>query len=162
MGYGKSATGNTILNGTFFTEGEDVRAVTTELKSASKNGITIIDCPGFCDPRDATIFHKEFLKNREFILNGFVPLHGFLFLVKFDNDQTSAFIKAAQKFVKSFGSKGVKSLVLICIQSNPKRRYSEADLRKILTESVGYKFLLGKNKNLIKMKSSGFELINLI
>ena len=148
LGYGKSSTGNYLLQDSVFTEGDDARPVTTSAKmSISNSGLKIVDCPGFCDPRDEIVLQREFIKNKTFFLNQ-VPISAFIFVVKFDQDKSNSFLEAAKMFVKSFGSRGLKSLMLLCIQSNPKRRFSNEDFRKILTQSDGYKYMLEKNENL--------------
>ena len=50
-------------------------------------------------------------------------------------------------FIDSFGSKGLQSVVLFCIQSNPKRRFSNEEFHKILNESDAYRLMLHTNEN---------------
>jgi hypothetical protein len=145
IGYGKSTTGCTLLrkrNG--FTSGSDIQRVTGVLRSqVGTNGILVIDSPGVGDASDDTVFQEQFLKNKNYLLN-ILPIDAFILIIKFDENQSRGFFLAAQQYFRYFGRMGIKSLMILCIQGNPKRIYSNEDFRKIFLTTDGYKFLLEK------------------
>jgi hypothetical protein len=146
IGYGKSTTGCTLLRKrNAFTSGSDIQRVTGVLRSqVGTNGMLVIDSPGVGDASDDTVFQEQFLKNKNYLLN-ILPIDAFILIIKFDENQSGGFFLAAQQYFRYFGRMGIKSLMILCIQGNPKRIYSNEDFRKIFLTTDGYKFLLEKN-----------------
>jgi len=128
MGYGKSTTGNKLCGDDVFTIGSDVTRITTSIQyQETSANLTIVDCPGFGDPVDETIFYVEFLKRKEYFLE-LVPIDAFILVIKFDQNISSSFLDAAKQYVQVFGTAGIKSLMILCIQGSEKRRYSKGEL----------------------------------
>lgn len=146
VGNGKSTTGNNLLHQNVFTSGRDVAAITRVIQKGENENLAVIDCPGFGDHFDESLFYREFLRNEERFLQ-IAPIDAFLMLIKFDIDSSEGFFYAARDFVSSFGAPGIISLVLVCIQSNPKRRFGNADFERVLKNSDGYRFLKRENEN---------------
>jgi hypothetical protein len=146
IGYGKSTTGCTLLRKrNAFTSGSDMQRVTGVLRShLGTNGWLVIDSPGVGDASDDTVFQEQFLKNEKYLLS-ILPIDAFVLIIKFDEDQSRGFFLAAQQYFRYFGRLGIKSLIILCIQGNQKRIYSDEDFRKIFLNTDGYKFLLEKN-----------------
>ncbi len=143
MGNGKSTTGNNLLGGNMFTSGNDSVSVTksislmtsgnftflTETSLMTSGDLTVVDCPGFGDPSNETIFFRSFLNKKEQLLNA-APIDAFVLVTKIDGDESGAFLQTAEHFVKSFGKPALKSLIILCIQGNPARRYSDSEFEK--------------------------------
>ena len=146
MGNGKSTTANKLSNSNSFTTGYDDRTVTQSVRIKSHQNVISIDCPGFGDPTNENLFLNQFLAKRSDLLAK-VPISAFVLVVKFDRNQCRAFHESAKKFVRCFGSEGIKSLVILCIQGNPARRYSDDEFQEIFAESEGARFLFRKNNS---------------
>lgn len=148
MGYGKSTTGNKLCGDDCFTVGNDISRITKSIKFQKTNAdLTVIDCPGFGDPTDETIFFAEFLKKKQYFLE-IVPIDAFILVIKFDQDKSGSFLDAAKHYVKAFGTEGIKSMMLLCIQGSEKRRYAKDDFKSIILNSDGYLYLVKKNENI--------------
>ena len=145
VGYGKSTTGCTLLRKRdAFTKGSDINRITLQFQAHNGNGLHVIDCPGIADPSNDTIFQKNFLDNKEHLFR-ILPIDAFILVIKFDKDQSIGFNLAAQEYFRYFGRVGIKSLLILCIQGNQKKIYSETEFRRIFFNTDGYKFLVGKN-----------------
>ena len=112
----------------------------------TSGNLTVFDCPGFGDPSNETIFFRNFLSKKEQLLNA-APIDAFLLVTKFDRDESGAFLQTAEHFVKSFGKPALKSLIILCIQGNPARRYSDSEFEKILKQTSGYTYLKSLNSD---------------
>ena len=153
MGHGKSSTGNTLLRRNCFTLGDDSKRITRkiQIEEDNNNNYLIIDCPGFGDIGDKNIFHNEFIKNQNRITTLLCdsPIKAFIFVIKFNLNKSDAFLEAAEEFFKLFGSLGIRSVILLCIQVNEKRISSKTEFEDILINSDGYKFFSNKiNKDI--------------
>lgn len=124
MGHGKSSTCNKLSESNFFTVGQDTVSVTHSLNFKKGGSLTLVDCPGFGDLENEKTFLESFLSKKSDILN-LTPISAFILVIKFNINESPDFLQAAKNFVKCFGSSGIKSLVILCIQSNVSRRYSD-------------------------------------
>ena len=149
-GQGKSTTGNTLLKRNSFTIGNHSQRITTEIQldKTDNDEMMLIDCPGFCDPLQPDVFHKEFLRLRRRIKAcvAILPISAFIFVIKFDEGRSNSFLPAAKEFFKLFGSHGIKSAILVCIQGNERRIYNQIEFTQILKDSDGYKFMIKQIK----------------
>lgn len=147
MGHGKSTTGNTLCGGAnCFSSGQDVVSVTQKIKMQVHENLTVIDCPGFGDATNENLFMDKFLEKKNELL-GACPIDAFVLVIKFDVRESKPFLLTAKQFVKCFGSLGTKSLIILCIQGNPQRRFSDDDFDEIIKSSDGYRYLKEKNDN---------------
>jgi predicted GTPase len=146
MGNGKSTTGNNLLGGNMFTSGNDSVSVTKSISLMTSGDLTVVDCPGFGDPSNETIFFRSFLNKKEQLLNA-APIDAFVLVTKFDRDESGAFLQTAEHFVKSFGKPALKSLIILCIQGSPARRYSDSEFDEILKQTSGYTYLKSSNSD---------------
>ena len=146
MGAGKSSTGNKLLEKDVFDVGDEFGRVTTEISiQPSDNGeLCILDCPGF---GDLDVDLLNIIQSSKARLINESPLDGFFLVVKFNQDDSLQFSHAAKQFHEIFGTNGLKSLVLLCIQGSPKRRYSQGKFQSILYNTDGYKYLKSNNNN---------------
>jgi GTP-binding protein EngB required for normal cell division len=147
VGNGKSSTGNKLCGEGVFTVGNDINRVTTEIEKAYCADYALVDCPGFGDPANEAFFLTKFLEFKTDFLQ-LAPVDAFILVIKFGQDISNSFLDASQQFIKAFGTTGLKSLMILCIQSSEKRFYSESEFEKIILDSDGYLFLLEKNKNM--------------
>ena len=76
-----------------------------------------------------------------------IPISAFALVIKFDADRCLNFFVAAKQIVRLLGRETLKSLIIVCIQGNERRIYSETEFENILYSSDGYKHLLDKNFN---------------
>jgi len=150
MGYGKSTTGNKLCGDQFFTVGNDINRITTSIKfqktKKSNVDLTVVDCPGFGDPTDETIFFHEFLKRKESFIES-VPIDAFILVIKFNENVYNSFLESAKHYVDAFGTEGIKSLMILYIQGSEKLRYSKDEFKDIILKSDGYLFLVNRNEN---------------
>lgn len=144
MGHGKSTTGNNLCGANCFTTGEDVTSVTQEIKFKTIKNLTVVDCPGFGDAQNENLFLKKFLEKKEEMLDA-CPIDAFVLVIKFDGRESRPFLPTAQQFVKCFGSVAITSLIILCIQSNRWKKYTDNEFEYIIKNSDGYRYL--KNKN---------------
>ena len=101
---------------------------------------------GIGDPVDDTIFPKKILEQKSDLAK-LLPIDAFALVVKFDRDQCPSFNITAKQFCDLFGTESIKSLIIICIQGNNKRIYSDTEFRSIFYETEAYKYLLLKNRD---------------
>jgi predicted GTPase len=146
VGNGKSSTGNTLCGKLVFSIGNDINRVTTKIKNANCNNYIIFDCPGFGDPENETFFLTTFLERKTEFLQ-LTPIDAFILVIKFDKDKSSSFLDAVQQFMNAFGITGLKSLMILCIQSNDNINYSIDEFENIILNSDGYLHLLENNEN---------------
>lgn len=76
-----------------------------------------------------------------------MPLDALILLIKFDIDKSRIFLPAAKQFFIAFGTLSLKSLMILCIQSNSERIYCDDDFKEIFLNSDGYKYLKEKNNS---------------
>jgi predicted GTPase len=146
MGHGKSTTANKISNSNSFTTGVDDRSVTQFIRIKSHQNTIAIDCPGFGDPTNEQLFMRQFLTKRAELLAN-APINAFVLVIAFDRNVSAAFLDSAKQFVRCFGTEGIKSLLILCIQKNPARRYSDDEFQDIFVNSEGARFLFRKNNS---------------
>ncbi len=146
VGNGKSSTGNKLCDEEVFSIGNDINRVTTQIDKAYCTDYIIFDCPGFGDPENETFFLTTFLKRKTEFLQ-LTPIDAFILVIKFDTDKSSSFLDAVQQFMNAFGITGLKSLMILCIQSNDKLIYGKDKFENIILNSDGYLHLLEKNEN---------------
>ena len=92
---------------------------------------------------DDDVFLTSFLSKRK-ELEQRTPIDVLLLVVKFDVDVGQGLTATAKQFFKLFGTQTVKSLMMLCIQGNSTKIYSddEFDLKlKDETKNPGYKQL---------------------
>jgi hypothetical protein len=121
-------------------------SVTKSISLMTSGNFTFFDCPGFGDPSNETIFFRNFLSKKEQLLNA-APIDAFLLVTKFDRDESGAFLQTAEHFVKSFGKPALKSLIILCLQGSPARRYSDSEFDEILKQTSGYTYLKSSNSD---------------
>jgi hypothetical protein len=121
--------------------------ITETFEAHDGNGLHVVDCPGLADPTNPDNIPDIILDNKKHFFN-ILPIHAFILIIKFDVDQSKGFYLAAQEYFRYFGRSGIKSLLILCIQGNKKRIYSDSDFRKIFFKTDGYKFLVGKNNDI--------------
>ncbi len=80
-------------------------------------------------------------------LKAICPIDVFVLVLKFEIDHCDEFKKAAEQFTKFFGTKSLKSLVILCIQSSSEHHYSDRQFDKMFKEQYYYKYLKEKNCN---------------
>lgn len=142
LGNGKSTTANFLLQGNFFDTGCSLNSITKNFSIFESDNIRIIDCPGFGDLYDESIFFKKFLENKDALLK--YGDYGLILVVKFYDYSSDGFLLAAKDFLSVFGCNGLQSLIIFCIQSG-KIRFSNSHFERIINESSGYNYLLHKN-----------------
>ena len=144
LGMGKSSLGNALLKQNKFSVGCQNSAVTVEVQIGESLKYKIFDCPGYGDVNDEYRFFKKFLDHKNVLIN-FAPINAIVIVVKFDQRESNNFLDAAKNCYSAFGKEGLKSVMLVCIQANDRLIMSNADFKKCLFESDGYKFLKEKN-----------------
>lgn len=143
QGYGKSSTGNKLLDDNIFSSGEIRGGVTKILQYGESDQYEITDCPGFGDLTERDLFlnqiinHKNDLRNRS-------PFNALILVIKFKADNnggisSDGFLGSAKDFFDAFGNNGLESLMLLCIQTD--LRLGNAAFDAQLKSSGGYEYL---------------------
>ena len=101
---------------------------------------------GFGDAVGDTVFQSEILLRKN-DLKLLIPISAFALVIKFNADRCPSFFVAAKQIARLLGRETLKSLIIICIQGNERRIYSDTEFENILYSSDGYRHLLDKNFN---------------
>ena len=86
--------------------------MTTEIDKAYCTDYILVDCPGFGDPANEIFFLTKFSERKTDFLQ-LTPIDAFVLVIKFDQDKSSSFLDAAKQFFEAFGTKGLKSLMIL-------------------------------------------------
>lgn len=155
----KSTSSNTMFdNCLVFKTSDQVKDGTWEIKHETRNGLTIVDCPGFgydgietgnqgVERSFGTLeLYRSFVRERNFFEGKEVT--AFVFCIKFvENVPDATFQKAVEDFYDVFGEMGVRSMFFLVVQAGVQMPAGE--FANILHETSAYKFLRQKtNKDI--------------
>jgi hypothetical protein len=92
------------------------------------------------------VFQAEFLNERNRMME-ICPIDAFVLVLKFESDRCDGFKQAAEQFTNFFGTQSLKSLVILCIQSNNENHFSDQAFDKMFKEQRYYNYLKERNCN---------------
>ncbi len=142
QGAGKSSTLNTWNKNFKFSVGHGAEPKTKEAKFVEDGKNLSIDLVGIGEVKNRKAFYGSILEKKPRFLE-VAPISAFLLVVKFENEESHAFLNTAREFHSFFGSVGLESLIIICIQI--KDQDCPEDFQKIMEKTDGYHFLKEKN-----------------
>ena len=101
--------------------------------------MVVIDSPGMADSNNENIFLNEILKAKEKLLKvGSIKI---ILVIKFDMTTSKGFLDASKDLKKYFGTEALKSVLILAIQVNEKRIFSNDEFKNIIKKSDGYLYL---------------------
>lgn len=143
MGHGKKSTCNTII--------EDYSFDTSSVEKDNKAKINFhnlmianLENSGF---ENQNLFSQKFLNENNLLLKVLEKKHlsAFLLVIKFEMKESLGFYDVARQFFEIFGTAGVKSVIILCIQEGI--RFEESIFDISIKQSNGYQYLKSKNSN---------------